>query len=187
MVQPHQVMSCELVEAERAGNAASLVAVHVTCLSPSSFHVVKKHSAALQVLLSGAELGCSQEVLTVVALASSDPIYFAPRYAVTAVALSKVCQGIQSVSGSLIWSLQEQAGWRCTGMEALRFPDRGPYHEAQCIQELHGGTIPNCLSDRSAASGHPVYALLWETRRRAMCKQSSFGTAPGCTGAGEKA
>ena len=36
---------------------------------------------SLQVLLSGAELGCSQEALTIVAVASTDPIYFTPRYA----------------------------------------------------------------------------------------------------------
>ena len=38
-----------------------------------------KTSFAMQVLLSGAELGCSQEALSVVAVASTDPIYFAPR------------------------------------------------------------------------------------------------------------
>lgn len=45
----------------------------------------------MQVLLSGAELGCSQEALTVVALASTDPIYFAPRCVLTAAFVAAWC------------------------------------------------------------------------------------------------
>jgi len=98
----------------------------------------------MQVLLSGAELGCSQEALTVVALASTDPIYFAPRCVLTAALLllgaavsnsTRICHAP--------WPdhihVQERAGQCCAGMEALSFPDRGPHHKDECIHKLHRG------------------------------------------------
>lgn len=75
-----------------------------------------------------------------VALASTDPIFFAPRCvcaAATLVSLDAPGTVARVIPPSSC--VQAQAGQCSAGMEALCVPSRGPHHKAECLQELPEG------------------------------------------------